>query len=158
MKLLCEKIIFVFLVIGTFIACGGGGLSGTWEEEGGSTDGRGQTLGAGIAAKCRTTLKLSGKSFTYTDCFDSLNQYPSYMSEYILYTEKEFAEKEFLDKKAGSDLSYFLITAKGTYSITGNKIEFVLSNGKVKVSDVEYTENTLKLNDVRPKEFIRSKR
>jgi len=172
MKLFCKCIFFI--VIGTFVACGeDGALSGTWE---------GGLPAHATNEKCLDIFKFSGKSFVRTHCVSMyvLEDGSPHLTDNMadkyndgFYTEEEFTKKEFVEKVSVSHTTlhqfmivrvsgyeFFRVTTKGTYSISaqgdGNKIEFVLSDGTVKIYDIAYTENTMKYGEYPGFDYIRS--
>jgi len=161
------------LIIVTLAACGeggGGGLSGTWEDS-----------SPNPGSDCREIFKFSGKSFTRMDCvrgdyttiyWDGRTETSpvNYDVSGKFHTEKEFAAKEFVEKQPNVSFSsptqdpsgtgrrtvmvgIYRVPTKGTYSISGDKIEFVLPDSTVKVFDIAYTENTLNIDR---KSYVRS--
>jgi hypothetical protein len=167
MKKITAIILMAVLVL-ALTACGGGEHSGTWE---------GRVMKDGEDNEFLETLVLSGKNFTLTQynieasshrnpsappaentgavmAFVDHNQHMSW-----LHTENEFENKKTVSD--WSDVGEIRITefelvqvvAKGTFSVTDGKIEFVLSDNTVRVFDLEATENTMRINGIN---FIRS--
>ena len=148
--------LLVFMVV----SHGGGQHSGTW---------KGFAVKDGDDKEYADTLVFSGKSFTYTQYYRSrelshiidperyryVNIIPAPRLSFILDIADMEILSEWSTERDYAVWEHQLLrgTTKGTFSITDGKIEFVLSDGTVRVCAFERTENTVKIDLV---EFTRA--
>ena len=182
MKKTVAIILTVALLLLATTACGGGGvLSGTWEgtvyEDHDEEEeyfvslvfsGKSFTItqyATEVHSEEEEIVVEPSSGFTFYS-YRFLPRLPSLMFD---PTEKELSNKtsvrnysvnigvrENYDGKLYKETRYFerfQVISKGKYSVSEDKIEFVLSDDTVWVSDITYTENTLKIGD---RDFIRS--
>ena len=130
------SIIAIFLVIVfSLINCGGNNrLSGTWVSE---------PMYDNVA-----TISFSGKNFTITEypAFNTEDYWWGWMSKSISGLDSNWFNKnkdQLTLNNIGWQTEIYKNVIDGTYSIIDDKIEFLFSDGEIKIHPFSRTENTM---------------
>ena len=122
----------LILFVVSLTSCGGGAISGTWDLE------------YQRNSEYPTFVKFSGRSFTMTQFCPGSND--------CIFTKDEWEKAKITDILYGHNMSdgspsYFrYVISNGKYSITNDKIEFILSDGTIRIFDFSRTENTITID------------
>ena len=122
-------------------------LDGKWEQQSGSYN---------ILEGLVDVFEFTGKEFVLTQYSDDWSsQEQTYQSGCYggLCTTDEYNNKELVKESSSENNSYkyYRIITKGTFSISGDRIEFKLADRSVKSYSFSRVENTITING---KDFV----